>query len=187
MIGNQIAGFFSTGAAPVPASNYQSISTVTVGSGGNSSITFSFIPSTYKHLQIRGIVKSATQPRMYMRYNGDTGSNSEYTYHNLYGNGANALATAGSNQTENWFYENGMNNQTNNVNAFIIDLLDYSNTNKFKTMRSLNGFDENGAGQIFLTSGLYRKTNAISEIRLFPSSGTFAEYSSFALYGITGA
>jgi hypothetical protein len=80
-----------------------------------------------------------------------------------------------------------MNNQTNNVNAFIIDLLDYSNTNKFKTMRSLNGFDENGAGQIFLTSGLYRKTNAISEIRLFPSSGTFAEYSSFALYGITGA
>jgi len=176
----------SAGAPPVPASNYQSISTVTL-STTSSSIDFTSIPSTYKHLQIRGIVLSATQPRMYIRYNGDTGSNSDYTYHNLYGNGSSALATGGASQTENWLYENGMTNQTSNTNVFVIDLLDYSNTNKFKTMRSLNGFDENGSGQVFLTSGLYRKTDAINAIKLYPSSGTFAQYSSFALYGITGA
>ena len=32
---------------------------VQVGSGGSSSITFSSIPNTYKHLQIRGITRGA--------------------------------------------------------------------------------------------------------------------------------
>ena len=33
--------------------DYESIATVTVGAGGSSSVTFSSIPSTYTHLQIR--------------------------------------------------------------------------------------------------------------------------------------
>ena len=37
---------------------YDSIATVVVGSGGASSITFSSVPSTYKHLQIRFIARN---------------------------------------------------------------------------------------------------------------------------------
>jgi hypothetical protein len=37
------------------AGDYQSIETVTVGSGGQATITFASIPATFKHLQIRAI------------------------------------------------------------------------------------------------------------------------------------
>lgn len=36
-----------------PSTDYDSIATTTVGAGGAASITFSSIPSTYQHLQIR--------------------------------------------------------------------------------------------------------------------------------------
>ena len=57
MIGNIVAGTFSAGVAPV-TSSYESIATVSVGSGGQSSIVFSSIPSTYKHLQLRAIART---------------------------------------------------------------------------------------------------------------------------------
>lgn len=157
---------------------------VTVGASGASDITFTNIPSTYSHLQIRGWAQSAATPRIYLRYNGDTASN--YTYHFLEGNGSGAVASAGANQTENWLFINGFI-ATNTPAPFVIDLLDYSNTNKFKTMRALHGNDNNSAGNIALCSGLWRSTSAITSIRIFPSSSTFSQYSQFALYGVKSA
>ena len=43
---------------PRVSNSYESIATVTVGAGGSSSISFTSIPSTYKHLQLRGIINS---------------------------------------------------------------------------------------------------------------------------------
>ena len=81
-------GFFAN--APAAAGDYESISTVTVGAGGTSSISFSSIPSTYKHLQIRFIgtctVSGEYSQAVYMRVNSDTGSN--YSRHSLGGNGS---------------------------------------------------------------------------------------------------
>ena len=72
--------------------------------------------------------------------------------------------------------------------APIVDVLDYANTNKFKTIRNLEGFDVNGSGGLVaLTSGLYRSTSAITSIKLTPNAGNYAQYSHFALYGIKGA
>jgi hypothetical protein len=65
--------------------------------------------------------------------------------------------------------------------------LDYTNTNKNKTARSLWGYDANGSGYVGLYSGLWRNTSAINRIDYVPASGTFPQYSSFALYGIKGA
>jgi hypothetical protein len=161
--------------------SYESIATVTVGSGGSSSIDFTSIPSTYSHLQIRGWAQSGATPRIYLRYNGDTASN--YTYHFLEGNGSGAVASAGANQTENWLFINGFV-ATNTPAPFVIDILDYANTNKFKTIRSLHGNDNNSSGNLALGSGLWRSTSAISSIKLFPSSSTFSQYSHFALYGV---
>jgi len=71
----------------------------------------------------------------------------------------------------------------------VIDILDYANTNKYKTTRALAGLDINAAGGfIALRSGNWRNTNAITTITLKPeSSRIFAQYSQFALYGIKGA
>jgi hypothetical protein len=70
----------------------------------------------------------------------------------------------------------------------IIDILDYANTNKYKTQRSLGGNDRNGAGYIDFSSGNWRNTNAITSIDIKALYGTgFAQYSHFALYGIASA
>jgi hypothetical protein len=68
-----------------------------------------------------------------------------------------------------------------------MDILDYTSTNKNKTVRSLGGFDRNGGGIITLSSSLWFKTpEAITSIRLKPQSSSWTQYSSFALYGIKG-
>jgi hypothetical protein len=81
----------------------------------------------------------------------------------------------------------GNTSASNIFGAIILDFLDYADTNKFKTMRSLGGVDLNGAGEVNFYSGMYSSTNAISGITLAPGVGTnFLQYSSFALYGIKG-
>jgi len=55
---------------------------------------------------------------------------------------------------------------------------------KYNTVRNLGGYDSNGTGEILLTSGLWLNTTAISNIKILPSTTNFAQYSSFALYGI---
>jgi len=71
--------------------------------------------------------------------------------------------------------------------GLVIDVLDYENANKNKTIRSLDGFDSNGGGQICFNSGLWISTSVIDRLDLIPSASTFAQYSHFALYGIKGA
>ena len=181
---NNLAAILSDAGAA--ATSYESIATVTVGAGGSSSITFSSIPSTYKHLQIRGISRAtSTGANNLVQFNSDTGSN--YAYHTLYGDGSSAAAAAATTQTSAYAGYTAQNGSTANAfSSLIIDILDYANTNKYKTLRSLNGFDNNGSGLIVLASGLWQNTNAISTVSFAMNTGNFAQYSSFALYGVKG-
>jgi hypothetical protein len=181
---NTISGLLGGAAAPT---DYESIQTFTVGSGGTSSISFSSIPSTYSHLQIRTIVRTSRADItdwVEMNFNSDTSNN--YAEHFLRGNGSIVLASA----TTSVGYITAATGvaQTGGSNMFgagVIDILDYANTNKNKTTRSLTGEDRNGAGLIYLYSGLWMNTSAINTIVLTPGAGAnFSEYSSFALYGI---
>lgn len=185
-----ILGIWASAIQPSLANSYQSIATVTVGAGGASSIDFTSIPSTYKHLQIRGISRdnraTLVQNNAFMQFNGDTGSN--YSYHLLTGDGATASTDAGASQVFNVGGTNAASGATASVfGVSVVDILDYTNTNKYKTTRTLTGNDNNGSGVIRLWSGLWMNTNAITSIKLYPSSSaTFNQYSTFALYGIKG-
>jgi hypothetical protein len=174
--------------------SYDSIATSTVGSGGTSTITFSSIPSTYKHLQLRyiGRTNRATysSDSLAIRFNSDSGSN--YSYHLLYGQGSSVSAAAVTSTT---LMESPTSTTTAAANPFaggIIDVLDYASTNKNKTLRTLGGFDNNNGsanleGYVTFASGLWMNTAAINTITLTPKNGSlFTEYSSFALYGIKG-
>ena len=77
--------------------------------------------------------------------------------------------------------------QPNIYNGLIIDILDYKDTNKYKTLRGLGGNDANGSGYVSFNSGSWRSTSAITSIKLYPDTGSFNTYSHFALYGIKGA
>lgn len=169
--------------------DYESIATVTVGSGGSSSITFNSISSTYKHLQLRVFGKSdraLNRDGLSIRYNSI--STNDYVNHYLYGDGATAGAGydyAGS--YGNAYRVSGNSSATNIFGAIVLDILDYGNTNKYKTIRYLGGQDLNGAGEIYFGSHLFMKTDAISSITITPTAGTnFLNYSHFALYGIRG-
>ena len=157
--------------------SYEYIDSVTVGSGGANTITFTNIPQTYKHLQIRyfGFVANDA----FMRFNGDTATN--YSRHSLYGNGASAAAYGAANETAIGFTYTA---SITNPGISICDILDYRDTNKYKTVKVLNGDDQNGSGIIMLASGNWRNTSAITSITIFEDSGVFGQYSSFALYGI---
>jgi hypothetical protein len=166
--------------------DYESIATVTVGSGGASSISFTSIPSTYQHLQLRGITKNTSSGTFAaMRFNSDSASN--YSAHYLDGDGASATAGAASNYDRSYFGYTGTSSQTNIFGVSVVDILDYKDTNKFKTVRILTGVDVNGSGgYIEFSSSSWRSTSAITDINVFFSSNNFAEYSQIALYGIKG-
>ena len=67
------------------------------------------------------------------------------------------------------------------------DILDYKDTTKYTTMRGLAGQDSNGSGGVELVSGLWMNTAAVTAISVTPNTGTFQQYTSFALYGIKRA
>ena len=161
------------------------IGMVQVGSAGASTVSFSSIPSTYTHLQVRFMNFGQSSTAQYFRLNGDAGSN--YARHLLVGSGSSAAAYAGASQTELWPIS-GLNT-TNLAAVGVIDILDYKNTSKYKTTRTLGGIDNNGGvtnNEVALSSGLWMNTNAITSITFFPLSGNFTQHSSFALYGIKG-
>jgi len=169
-------------------SSYESIASVTVGSGGATDITFSSIPATYTHLQIRGIARDArvaNEDSISVKYNNDSGNN-YFGYHQIYGDGSTAAAYAGNASTTQMFLDRiAGNSATASIfGAIIIDILDYANTNKYKTQKVLGGVDRNGAGAIAFTSGLWMSTSAINEITLAGANGNFSQYTQFALYGI---
>jgi hypothetical protein len=184
MFGVSLGIMASGGAGAV--GDYDSIATVTLSSGTSSSFDFTSIPSTYKHLQIRAVAYAsgagANWYDTFMQFNGDTGSN--YAYHALQGDGTSASADASINRSNMIVGYFGGVNQS----AMVIDILDYANTNKFKTVRALTGLNQNGSNDrgIILASNLWRSTAAITSIKLFPSSSVATAYTQFALYGIRG-
>lgn len=187
---------FSTGAirdnalatnVSFAASDMELISTIRVGSGGASSVTFSNIPQEYKHLQVRFVVRSdraATGDESRVRFNGDTGSN--YARHYLEGDGATASSGAGTSVT--YVTMPGITSANSGSNIFgasVVDVLDYSNGSKFKTVRGVGGMDRNGEGYVSLRSGVWLSTAAVTSVAI-SAIGNLAQFTRVSLYGIRG-
>lgn len=186
---NGIVALHGTGTPPV-TNSYESIATVTVGAGGASTMDFTSIGSGYKHLQLRMITRNTgafnSFDPTFLRFNSDSGNN--YGVHYLVGGGASAVAGASTGIAQTWAGITNYGNTTaSTYSAQIIDILDYSNTSKNKTIRILSGVDCNGSGEVWFSSGLWQSTSAITSISVIArSAGVFAQYSQAALYGIRG-
>lgn len=179
------------GNAAYDPGSFESIATVTVGSGGASTIDFTSIPQTYTHLQLQGILRATDGNDMpYVRIN-NSSSSGDYVWHNLVGNGASVSVGNSIGQGDTYFRLRNMPTSTSTANsfgAFVMDILDYTNTNKNTTIRTLGGNDNNGAspnGFVGISSAVYLPTTAVTRIT-FLTSANYAEYSTFALFGIKG-
>jgi len=175
---------------------------VQVGSGGSSTVSFSSIPSTYKHLQIRAIHRvtgSHAVGNCFMRVGAgsiDTGNN--YSNHTLVGNGTAAEAAGGGTRSSimgfDYYNSIGATTASGIFSTCIIDILDYASTSKYKTVRFLMGREMNSGNtdsRVYFESGLWQSTSAISNIQFSALTGAggsadFVQYSQFALYGIKG-
>lgn len=179
----------------ISTNSYESIGTVTVGSSGQSTIEFTSIPSTYTHLQLRGIVRNANTSAgnldMYMRFNGDSGSTkyTAYMQFNGYGTSSKGAATSFNTSSIAVAYQLRDGNSANYFTPFIIDIFDYKNTNKFKSSKCFHGSNPASTeGHLTLRGGLWKDTSAINQITITSELGVnFVQYSQFALYGIKGA
>lgn len=187
MLNNQAA--LLGGGAPPAVGDFESIASAT-GTGSSGVITFSSIPSTYTHLQIRGIMRNTNgttnEETCLITMNSDAGSN--YATHRLVGNGSTAYAQAYTSGTAIAPYLNpSANLLASSYGAIVVDVLDYASTSKNKTIRLLGGTDYNGSGNVALVSGVWlNNTTAISSITLTSGAGSWTTDSKFALYGIKG-
>jgi len=187
-----ILGIFASAVTGgLSVTSFESIATVTVGSGGAANVEFTSIPGTYKHLQIRVLSRndraSTNFNNIAFQINGNTGTS--YASHLLRGDGSSILVAPDTNATSiDFIIQPASGAAANVMGVFVMDILDYADTNKFKTLRTLLGVDNNGSGYSGLMSGLWQSTSALTSIKFYPSSGgNITQYSHFALYGIKGA
>lgn len=178
-----LIGVIASSGGAAAAGDFQSIATASAA--GSSSVTFSSIPTTYQHLQIRLYIPDcSTAPGNVWYYpNGDSTANK--TLHELNGTGASVAAAAVTGLPWNRIAYQAFANSYPLVS--VTDILDYSNTNKNKTTRALWGNDLNSTnGYIALTSGYVPITAAFTSLTIGRDSGTFPTGTSIALYGIKG-
>lgn len=157
---------------PVPT--YTALATFTA-TGGETSVTFSSIPASYRDLIMVVDGTANINTSLNMRFNSDSGSNYSYVY--AYGDGStNTLsgAASGTSIVQVFLFSNPTNN--------IIQIMDYSATDKHKTVLSRWNTPANS---LQMSAERWANTDAINTITLaFGSGRTPNSGSTFSLYGI---
>jgi len=185
-----IFGITASSNMTTKLTDFYQIATTTL-TGNQLQIDFDNIPQGYTHLQLRIIARNTeatTDSQTTFRFNDDSGAN--YSSHYLRGTGASASSGANTSNTKGYLgWNTGSSSTASNFGVYIVDILDYTNTNKYKTTRSLNGYDNNGSGNLWFVSSNWRSTSAITKISLTgdnQAGRNFVQYSRFDLYGIKG-
>jgi hypothetical protein len=161
----------------MPTPTYTPLANVTLGSA-TSSITFSSIPNTYRDLICVFVAKGSTTLQGRIRLNGDTGNN--YNFQRVSGNGSTGTSGGGSNTTPGSLSVIAQATTTSAL-QMNINIMDYSATNKHKTILSQAGNAVNGA-EIFVNRWV--NTAAVTSVTILTSSGNWAIGTTAALYGI---
>lgn len=172
------------------ANTFTKIATVTVGSGGASSLDFTSIGSTYTNLCLKVSVRSnyatANWDNIRLTFNG---SSSGYSSILLYGDGASASSVSSSGAAYvSLLYATNANNTASTFANLEIYIPNYAGSNN-KSF-SIDNVTENNATTALagLTAGLWANTAAITQVTLVPNAGTsFVQYSTATLYGIKNA
>jgi hypothetical protein len=175
------------------AGAYELISTV--NPTGVTTVTFSSIPQTYKHLQVRLTSRNSntTTYNMEARLTMNGVGGTSYSYHRMYGQGSSVTSSA---QTAlPWIrmpYQSASfaSAGASVFGATIIDILDYTSTTKNKTVRALGGLAGVVATdnqRVDLVSGALYSTSAVTSLSYFwETSDNFSTGSRVSLYGIKG-
>jgi hypothetical protein len=186
-----VFGVAGAGTA-VATGAYELLETQTL-SGTQASITFSNLNtnygSIYQHLQLRLVTRGnrsgSEDSNIYIQFNSDTGAN--YNSHYLRGNGSAMESGAYTSSNNNGiFLYQGNTGATQTASSFaanIVDILDPFETTKYTTIRNLSGMT-GALNRVFIHSGAWRNTAALTTITIDDTLGDFVQYSRFSLYGM---
>jgi hypothetical protein len=161
----------------MPTPTYTPLATVTLGSTA-SSVTFSSIPATYRDLIFVYNGQITSSANVMMRLNADSGTN----YNHVLMRGP----VDSANGTYSEFYVFWNNTQSGSRNNINLSIMDYSATDKHKTILNRTGYSRSDGGD-FLTEAQalrWASTSAVTTAQIFLSTGNFAIGSTFALYAI---
>ncbi len=176
-------GLLSQGNGAGAGGNALTLISTTYGTGSSSSFTFSSIPSTYKHLQIRyAVIGASDYGSGNLRFNNDSATN--YSDHYLKGDASSLASGAGTTASRIRITGPSTNILSTVPYTGIIDILDYANTNKYKTTRTLCGTNGGTYKELGLWSGSWRDTSAISSITIY-TDFNLTTASRISLYGVS--
>lgn len=174
-----------------PASGYYSIATG-YGTGSSTTVNFTSIPNTYKHLQIIATCKSTSNANDWdafiMRINSDSGASSYITAQYFYYVGANVAQYGVINPYDRmipaYLPFDGSSIGTATVGCAVITIMDYADTTKFKSVLGMGGNNwGNGTGMVNWSGSIWQSTNAITSIQIGTQAGNLANGSVVGLYG----
>jgi len=148
-----------------------------------STVTFSSIPSTYKSLQVRFNLVTTSATFGELQFNSDT-STANYAMHYLSGSGS-AASNSGTASGTNGYIKMFQNaTVTTYPSVGIIDIIDYANASKNKTVKTLVGANNNtSTGSIEIDSGVWLSTSAITSLTFLVGAGTYT--GTITLYGVS--
>ena len=161
----------------------------------DSSVSFTSIPGTYQHLQIRASVRdtaSDSVESIYVQLGGasdspvDTGNNYIRNYIDVDG-----TSETGSGQLSNtniWLGKaTAASADSEKFGGMFINILDYANTNKQTTVQAFleAHYTSGNSARMRFTAGLWTDLEAVQTIKLIPNVN-FATHSVFTLYGLKG-
>jgi hypothetical protein len=194
-VSSLLTGNFALPSAKLPfyeASDYVALSTYVVPAGGVSSVTFAGIPNNekYEHLQFRILARTDVSSAghnigHYLRFNN---ASSSYKWHELFtvGSGTVSAYTDSSQFIYTATYAPRGGDTADIFSSQVVDIFDFNNLSKYKTVRTFAGSTTDSYGFVGLMTGHYQSFDAIHTVKFFPESGNFAENSVFSLYGIKG-
>jgi hypothetical protein len=167
------------------ANKFIQIASVTVGSGGSTSIEFTSIPQTYTDLVVKTSLRSnravSRQDNPVIRFNSST---SNYTIRRLYGDGSSvASATNTKIYLGNCPSGDATANTFGNIEIYIPN---YTTSNNKSV--SIDGVQEDNQTSAYaeIGAGLWSDASAITSVKLEldDTSRAFVQHSTATLYGI---
>lgn len=156
----------------MPTPTYTALATLTA-SGGETSVTFSSIPATYRDLVLVWNGTAGTSQTVRVRFNSDSGSNYSYVYANGDGSSATSLSGTSTSILQNYLFSN--------PTVCILQIMDYSATDKHKTVISRWNTAQNG---LQMNAERWANTAAITTVECSLAASSINSGTTFSLYGI---
>ena len=163
--------------------------------GNAASYDVTSISASYDHLYLT--TSTRTDDVVYfdkvgLRFNGDTGTN--YSWTRLNAGTSTPTSSRGDTDTsiEGLYPATGSSADANTFGAMTMWIPNYANTANFKQIVAEYAVENTSSTDwqwfLGLAAGLWQDTSAVDQITLTPLDGdNFVQYSTFTLYGVTGA